>query len=129
MSSFINLTRGKRVEGLMRYAGEYKFGPSYQYIEVPLAQATKAADDGTRSAVEQGAAGDFITLRPGGTINPSNNYQALIVVNGALAAAGAVSYQSILSAGDGDYFGASVKLHKAFNFKDLPWLFRIYLLD
>jgi hypothetical protein len=129
MSSFINLTRGKRVEGLLKFQGEYRFGPSYLYIETSLAQASKAGPDGNRISVERGEAGDFITLRPSGEIDPARGYQAMIVPNGVLASVGSLSYQSILTEGDGAAFGASILLSKPFDFSTLAYLFRVYLLD
>lgn len=94
-----------------------------------LGQATAVGEDGHSQVVKEAIAGSFVKLKPAGSINPARGTHAIVVINGLLSTVGSVSYQSIIAPGDGEAFGASVKLNEAFDFSTLPWLARIYLID
>ena len=129
MSALINLLRGKRSESLLKFAGEYKFNGGYTFIEVPLAQASVVEADGSATPVTSAKAGQFVRLRPAGTIAPTSGYTAVVSVNGLLASVGSVSCQSMIDHTDEGMLGASILLAQDFDFTDLTYLLRIYLVD
>lgn len=130
MSTFINLKKGNRLGALLGYDGpEPVYAHDYNYIEVGLKLAYKVGADGKKEVVTKAAPGDFVKLVPQGTVAPAARSHALVVANGLLAVRGSVSYQTVIAPGDPAILGASFAVHESIDLAELPWLFRVYLID
>ncbi len=126
---FGNLVRGNRLSalvGLKLPEGQApKFGPQYQYVEIPVKCFRK--DDGTE--LDKANPNQHLEVIPNCTIQVRGSQPVMIHYNPALQAVGNHSGSHIVwPGGDAHIPSFYVSFRKAVNVTDVEWAIRISLL-
>jgi hypothetical protein len=128
-SMFLNLTRGSRLSaymGLVLPSGEQpKFGPNYQYVEIPLAGFRSS--DG--ELLSEAKANQHLEVVAACTLNVRGSFPVMVHYNPALQSVASVGSNHIIWPG-GDiltptYFAT---FRKGIKGSELEWAVRLSLL-
>ena len=129
-SMFLNLTRGSRLSAFMglEMAPGFgsKFGPNYQYVEIPLDYFLK--DDNT--SLNEAKANQHLEVVAACSIHVRGNFPVMVHYNPALQAVASLGSSHIIWPGEmgrvaPSYFATFRKGIKA---EDITWAVRLSLL-
>ena len=129
-SMFLNLTRGSRLSaymGLEMAPGfESKFGPNYQYVEIPLSHFLK--DDNT--SLDEAKANQHLEVVAACSIHVRGNFPVMVHYNPALQSVATLGSNHIIWPGEmgritPSYFATFRKGIKA---SEVTWAVRLSLL-
>lgn len=129
-SMFLNLTRGSRLTafmGLEMSPGyEYKFGPNYQYVEIPIAYFLK--DDNT--TLTEAKANQHLEVVAACSVLLRGQYPVLVQYNPALQAVASVGSSHIIWPGEMGRIAPSyfATFRKGIKAEEVTWAVRLSLL-
>lgn len=129
-SMFLNLTRGSRLSaflGLEMVPGfESKFGPNYQYVEIPFLHFLK--DDG--STTDEAKPNQHLEVVAACNIHVRGSYPVLVQYNPALQVVGSLGSSHICWPGEDGKLSPSyyVTFRKGLKASDISWAVRLSLL-
>lgn len=126
---FANLIRGNRLSALIGLKlGEGitpKYGPNYQYIEIPVKHFLK--DDGTE--LDKASPNQHLEVVPNCTIHVRGSQAVMIHYNPALQQYGNHSGSHVVWPGNDEHTPSFyMSFRKGINLADLEWAVRISLL-
>jgi hypothetical protein len=128
-SAFLNLIRGNRVTAYMGLKlGDGvppKYGPSYQYIEIPVKCFRK--DDGTE--LDKANPNQHLEVIPNCTIKVRGSQAVMVHYNPALQAVGSMAGSHIVWPGTDEQCPSFyVSFRKGITVAELEWAIRLSLL-
>lgn len=129
-SAFLNLIRGNRVTAYMGLVTpnnnqNLKFGPGYQYVEIPVKCFMK--DDGTE--LDKASPNQHLEVISDCTINVRGSQPVLVQYNPMLQRYGSLSFGHMVWPGEGlmipSYY---VSFRKGVSVEEIGWAVRLSLL-
>lgn len=103
----------------------YRFPRDYSYVEVPFLRAVSLASD---EEVHEAVRNQRILITPACTLDVKGYYKALVKPNPILHKYSICPTVKLLDQEDGEQPTFSATFQKDFDFQDLNWCVRIYLI-
>lgn len=126
---FLLVNRGNRLSAMLGLQMDegvpYRFSNDYSYVEIPVGEAFSTSSE---EIVTKAAANQKLRIRPACKLNVRGQYRVLVKVNPVLAPF--ANYQGIqlIDPNTGEQPVIHASFHKSFDFADLEWCVRLYIL-